>query len=223
MSVQFFMGPSRKRKGHALLSRLEPAAAIQFCISQLSVSICQLSVCICQLSVVRCRILRTRAYLPGVPCRAGEGVQRRSWPPRLDVGDGDPKLPGAGTAPGYGPPPRWGESNGCSMNDQGRVPPLANKNQLAIPLNSRPPAACRFYSAFRLQPSSTAPPTRTPGIGRRAGIWFKPPLNSTLQFSVCTGCEAKSAKRQFADGKVQSGKCKLKRTSTDFRPRTPID
>src|ERR1022692_3716519 len=107
-----------------------------------------LSVCICQLSVVRCRILRTRAYLPGVPCRAGEGVQRRSWPPRLDVGDGDPKLPGAGTAPGYGPPPRWGESNGCSVNDQGRVPPLANKNQLAIPLDLRPPAACRFYSAF---------------------------------------------------------------------------
>jgi hypothetical protein len=100
VSVQFFMGPSRKRKGHALLSRLEPAAAIQFCISQLS--------------VVSCRILRTRAYLPGVPCRAGEGVQRRSWPPRQDVGGGEPDGPGAGSpgaeAPGYGPPPRLGRT-----------------------------------------------------------------------------------------------------------------
>ena len=44
VSVQFFMGPSRKRKGHALLSRLEPAAAIQFCISQFAFVSCQLSV-----------------------------------------------------------------------------------------------------------------------------------------------------------------------------------
>src|ERR1017187_2196599 len=44
VSVQFFMGPSRKRKGHALLSRLEPAAAIQFCISQFAFISCPLSV-----------------------------------------------------------------------------------------------------------------------------------------------------------------------------------
>ena len=35
-----------------------------------------------QWSVVRCRILRTRAYLPGVLCRTGEGVPNRSRPPR---------------------------------------------------------------------------------------------------------------------------------------------
>src|ERR1017187_6847111 len=44
VSVQFFMGPSRKRKGPALLSRLEPAAAIQFCISQFAFVSCPLSV-----------------------------------------------------------------------------------------------------------------------------------------------------------------------------------
>jgi hypothetical protein len=67
-----------------------------------------------QWSVVRCRIIRTRAYLPSVPCRTAEGVSRRSRPPRRDVGDGEPDVPGAGSpgaeALGYGPAPQSGRT-----------------------------------------------------------------------------------------------------------------
>src|ERR1035438_5735670 len=59
-----------------------------------------------QWSVVRCRIIRTRAYLPSVPCRTAEGVSRRSRPPRQDVGGGEPDGPGAGS-PRAGSPWLW--------------------------------------------------------------------------------------------------------------------
>jgi hypothetical protein len=62
-----------KRKGHALHSRLEPAAATQ---SEFVSG--QFAFVSGQWSVVRCRILRTLAYRPGVPCRTATGSSGRT-------------------------------------------------------------------------------------------------------------------------------------------------
>jgi hypothetical protein len=65
---------------------------------------CQCAFVSGQWSVVRCRILRALAYLPAVPCRIAE-----VWCA------GDPKLPGAGTAPMACGREKWGRLTACSM------------------------------------------------------------------------------------------------------------